>query len=53
MGDWDAAIAQSDFQGDSKPGTGQPVLTLITCVSLDGDSRYVLHCTMTKCGASP
>ena len=53
MDDWDAAITRSDFQGASKPEAGQPVLTLITCVSLDGDSRYVLHCTMTKCDASP
>lgn len=53
MDDWDAAIARSDFQGSSKPEVKQPVLTLITCISLDGDSRYILHCTMTKCDASP
>lgn len=53
MDDWGAAIARSDFQGASKPAAGQPVLTLITCISLYGDSRYILHCTMSKCDTSP
>ena len=46
--DWQAAKDKSDFQGADAPLPGQPVLTLITCISLYGDNRYVLHCAMLR-----
>lgn len=48
MDHWQAAIERSDFNGGEGPKPGQPVLTLITCISLEGDSRYILHCTMDQ-----